>query len=461
MRLARMRPPSNDTRVSTASVRLPWCTICEEPDEHREGPARRVDERTLPGTHDKAARRGAYLGERERARGRGTCRGDPDHQEQYERPQEARHRARVACSHRASAWRGQARGTSPPRLASLHGERRQRRRRAGGARDAPVGGRAHARSFNGGRRNVRAHPSEGGSVAALRADGVPSADGVDSAREGARARRSGRLHRHRRTPRPWPRCAAASSCSTSGRRRASTACTCWRRSRRSSSSSATTCRDRGPLAEVPARARATRPSSVRSSASGSTTPSSTTPTGGPGRPMPFRPGRRWCSSIPRATSHTQVSGEGHGRPISRRRSRRCSRRTAAKGTLVRGPLPVRAARRCRRAPACASPARSPRPRAGSDGGRRHGHNRIVLLDGAGSAARRDRHRRADAAGRLVRRRGAARPAGRLVLAWLPVDRRHRQPPPPPRRPRRARAADRRRSVALTAGTSRRTPTTSS
>ena len=134
----------------------------------------------------------------------------------------------------------------------------------------------------------------------------------------------------------------------------------------------------------------------------------------------------------------QVSGEGHAGYLAQGIATLLDAH-GAKGSLVRGPLPV------------VPPDPPPRTGLRYPGKVAHdpergllavadtGHHRIVLLDGAG-APRRD-----------VRGGGSAFATGRLVLAGIAVDRRRRQPPPPPRRPRDARAAHDRRAAALALG----------
>ena len=431
-------------------------------DEHRERPARRVDERTLSGTHDEAARRGAHLGERERARGRSTRRGGSDHQEQYERPQEARHRARVACSiPHLPGGAGSRDEPAPPRIAALRGERRQRRRRAGGGEGRSRRWTRTRRSFNGGRRSHRAHPSEGGSVAALRADGYPP-QMVSTAR--VRAPELDGAGGFIGTAGPL------TLASLRGR---VVLLDFWTQA----------CVNCLHVLEEIQRARAAvrRRPARRSAIHSPKFPHEHGPRGrrACGRaprdppPRPRRPRRRtWSAyavqawptlvlSIPRATSHTRSRGRAT-RPTSRRRSPRCSRRTGQRARSYAARCRSSRAR-CRRVPASAFPGKVAHdPERGLTRGRRHGAQPdrarstapACCDDVIGSG---EPH----APGRPVRRRRAARTAGRLVLARLALDRRHRQPPSAPRRPRRARAADRRRPAALSVGRRARTPTTSS
>ncbi len=278
---------------------------------------------------------------------------------------------------------------------------------------------------------------------------LPSADGVDSAREGARARRSGRLHRHRRTPHPGlaarsrrpARLLDAGVHQLPARAGGDPGARAAVRRRPA--------RDRDPLAEVPARAQ----------------PRGRRACGRAPRDRPPRPGRPRPADLV-GICHSGVADAGArrsrglhrtpglgGRPLGLSHAGDHHAALGARGEGDARTRPV--AGRAARAAAAYRPALSrqggARPRAGSDRGRRHGAQPDRAARRRRHAARRDRHRRADAAGRLVRRRRAARTAGRLVLAWLPLDRRHRQPPSAPRRPRCARAADRRRPVALSVG----------
>ena len=262
--------------------------------EHRERTARRVDERPLPGAHDEAARRGAHLGERERARGRSSRRGDCDHQEQYERRQEARHRARVACSLATSAGRGRLEGRARP---ASHRFR------------ASVGSGGGARAGRGTLPSVdartpflprwQAHrcariPPKRGSVAASRAAGYPPlmvstarvrAPELDGA--GGFIGTAGPLTLASLRGRVvlldfWTQACINCLHVLEEIQRARAAV------RRRPA------RDRDPLAEVPARAQPRGRRARGRAPRDRRTPCWTTPTGGPGRPTPFRPGRRSC-----------------------------------------------------------------------------------------------------------------------------------------------------------------------